>query len=852
MAQAGYTPISLYYSTTAAAVPTSGNLASGELAINITDGKLYYKSNAGVVTLLAGATSGPAGGSNTQVQYNSSGVLAGSSNMTFDGTTLTANALTVTNAVTLSGGTANGVAYLNGSKVVTSGSALNYATGTGTGNLLEVTGGSNNINGQINIQGTDGTNTSFVSLLSGLEPTNLPSLFFSNGLRFALATNKAASGYSEQMRLTSTGLGIGTSSPATKLDVVGSAQIGASTAKTKFYSDADYNGIFNGASLGSNESIYMGVGAQFFYASGSERMRLTSTGLGIGTSSPSVKLDIAGAGVSTPAAIFRAAAGVGNAGGLGLYTAATDTNARNWYLVANSNSYGDLVIKVGASQGADPTSGTSVATFSSSGNLGLGVTPSAWSSQAKAIQLGAYAGFYQNASGLTAASFNSFQNTSNTDTYRVSANPATKYELGGGHAWYVAPSGTAGNAITFTQAMTLDASGNLGVGTTSPSFKLDVNGTFGLGTGQTGNIGVFGANTATGDTYFRLRNTAGAFDIGTSATGHYLYGQGSLPLQFFTNATERARIDSSGNLLVGTTTAGGRLTVATTTAVDATLTLKAELANYASVLNIEAQNDNGAIYNYIASNTTGVTQHWKISGGAANNTMAFSTGGTERARITSGGNFIINNGSTVLDTALLTVNCTAGTGNTTPLSLRVGVDSDGYTAQTFRNQSGIQGGIACNTTSISMSGVSGITFKATQVASADANTLDDYEEGTFTPTAVGATIAGATTYTLQQGTYTKIGRQVTLSVRLSWSAMTGIGELTFGGFPFTSANDSMEYMAPFMSDQLNWDAGTYLQLYKNPNTTTGVAFCVADDVSWVVQQCVNETAAVRFTITYFV
>jgi hypothetical protein len=53
MAQAGYTPISLYYSTTGSAVPTAGNLVNGELAINITDGKLYYKNNSGVVTLLA-------------------------------------------------------------------------------------------------------------------------------------------------------------------------------------------------------------------------------------------------------------------------------------------------------------------------------------------------------------------------------------------------------------------------------------------------------------------------------------------------------------------------------------------------------------------------------------------------------------------------------------------------------------------------------------------------------------------------------------------------------------------------------------------------------------------------------
>jgi hypothetical protein len=56
MAQAGYTPISLYYSTTAAAAPTAGNLVPGELAINITDGKLYYEDNLGVVTLLASKT----------------------------------------------------------------------------------------------------------------------------------------------------------------------------------------------------------------------------------------------------------------------------------------------------------------------------------------------------------------------------------------------------------------------------------------------------------------------------------------------------------------------------------------------------------------------------------------------------------------------------------------------------------------------------------------------------------------------------------------------------------------------------------------------------------------------------
>ena len=53
MAQATYTPISLYYSTTAAAVPTSGNLVAGELALNTLDEKLYFKNSTGTVKLLA-------------------------------------------------------------------------------------------------------------------------------------------------------------------------------------------------------------------------------------------------------------------------------------------------------------------------------------------------------------------------------------------------------------------------------------------------------------------------------------------------------------------------------------------------------------------------------------------------------------------------------------------------------------------------------------------------------------------------------------------------------------------------------------------------------------------------------
>ena len=152
MSQAGYTPIQLYYSTTAAAVPVNTNLASGELAINITDGKLYYKDNTGTVKLLAGATAGPAGGSNTQVQFNSSGVLAGSANLTFDGTILTAAGFAGPINGTVGATTANTGAFTSltatslvssgtaaSSFTVTSGSAVPLTiTNVGTGNSFVV------------------------------------------------------------------------------------------------------------------------------------------------------------------------------------------------------------------------------------------------------------------------------------------------------------------------------------------------------------------------------------------------------------------------------------------------------------------------------------------------------------------------------------------------------------------------------------------------------------------------------------------------------------------------------------------------------------------------------------------
>jgi len=149
MAQSGYTPLSIYHSATANAVPTSANLTSGELAINYTDGKLYYKDNSGTVQVIANKS----GASGSFVNISASGYIAAGANVSA-GTSITA-ATTITagtnfigpgtgltgNAVALSiGGNANTVttnANLTG--VITSvGNLTSIANQTGNGSVFVV------------------------------------------------------------------------------------------------------------------------------------------------------------------------------------------------------------------------------------------------------------------------------------------------------------------------------------------------------------------------------------------------------------------------------------------------------------------------------------------------------------------------------------------------------------------------------------------------------------------------------------------------------------------------------------------------------------------------------------------
>jgi len=286
-----------------------------------------------------------------------------------------------------------------------------------------------------------------------------------------------------------------------------------------------------------------GVGFDVVYGSSfsfalqeSEIMRLTSSSLytasginvAIGSSSPVSKLDVAETATikritsgNTMDLNFYNGSGVGVAGNVARIRADGD---------GVSNDYGALSFWTGR---INTTAITEKMRLDSVGNLGLGVTPSA--SNLPSIQ-STYGIFIGNSeSNITSNAYY------NSGWKYVSTDVATEYRQGGGgHQWYIAPSGTAGNAISFTQAMTLDASGNLGIGTTSPTATLQVAGTVKISNSNANNELTF-----TGTDFTNVfSETSSGFQFGTTSTGY---------LAFLTNNTERARIDSSGNLLVGKT-----------------------------------------------------------------------------------------------------------------------------------------------------------------------------------------------------------------------------------------------------------------------------------------------------------
>ena len=118
----------------------------------------------------------------------------------------------------------------------------------------------------------------------------------------------------------------------------------------------------------------------------------------------------------------------------------------------------------------------------------------------------------------------------------------------------------------------------------------------------------------------------------------------------------------------------------------------------------------------------------------------------------------------------------------------------------------------------------GIDFSATaQAPGSTSELLDDYEEGTFTPTYVGSTTSGDHAYTTQAGFYEKIGRLVNFRIRLTTTAKGTIaGNITIAGLPFTSASTANSYGGAYSVNGagLSITAGTNVNGYVNLNAAT--------------------------------
>jgi hypothetical protein len=116
---------------------------------------------------------------------------------------------------------------------------------------------------------------------------------------------------------------------------------------------------------------------------------------------------------------------------------------------------------------------------------------------------------------------------------------------------------------------------------------------------------------------------------------------------------------------------------------------------------------------------------------------------------------------------------------------------------------------------------SGISFPATQSASSDANTLDDYEEGTWTAT-MSTSSSGTVTISTNTGWYTKIGRQVSILGQFKVGSVSSpAGELYINGLPFTSLSASTNHSSiAILADGLTASATTQMMGYISPNGTT--------------------------------
>ena len=263
----------------------------------------------------------------------------------------------------------------------------------------------------------------------------------------------------------------------------------------------------------------------------------------------------------------------------------------------------------------------------------------------------------------------------------------------------------------------------------------------------------------TGDKIELRLTAAGIATLATTETAQTLAGVqtfSSQPIMSTLTASSALASDASKGLVSVTNTGSGNNVLATSPTISgATLTT--------------------SIFNGTVGATTPST--------GAFTTVTASAGSGVRAVLVSGGSIASFYDSSAVEQGRIQASTSAlflTTVTTNPININV----NSTTVGTF-NAYGLGLG-----TAVPSSGI-GLSFPATQSASTDANTLDDYEEGTFTPTYTFGNVAHNGTYSYQSGVYTKVGRLVTVTGTIGInSAGTATGTARITGLPFTAMNQT--------------------------------------------------------------